>query len=185
MTSKKVITDFQRVLKEKGFYKGQLDGDFGPLTAVASQQFFKPGDQRVPPWIVWATQELGVHELAGPKKNNPRILHYHSFTTLGASTDEVAWCSSFINAGLLEGAGIRGTNNATAASFKSYGNTTPWDTFGAIQLKATETGSRRHVFFNIGYFKDYVFSIGGNQSDMVNVQVNHKSLITESRYPKV
>ena len=50
-------------------------------------------------WLDYAEGELGQHELRG-SQHNPRILEYHSTTTLGdwgRSRDETPWCSSFIN----------------------------------------------------------------------------------------
>jgi hypothetical protein len=43
-----------------------------------------------------AKAELGTTEVPGTQ-NNPRILEYHATTTLKATTDEVPWCSSFVN----------------------------------------------------------------------------------------
>ena len=42
-----------------------------------------------------ATNEMGTKEIRGGK-HNPIILEYHS-TTGGFRTDEVPWCSSFLN----------------------------------------------------------------------------------------
>lgn len=156
---------------------------FGPLTLAAAFNHFKPGDEQVPGHMLWAANQFGISEIFGAKKNNPQIVHYHSFTDLSASTDEVAWCASFVNAGLLEGAGILGTRSAAAASFKKYGKDGSKDpaAFGNIILFRTETGSKRHVAFSAGSWKGFVFSLGGNQSNRVNVQVRPVSDITESR----
>jgi hypothetical protein len=49
-----------------------------------------------------ATQELGVAEIYGDV-HNKRILEYHQATRLKATTDEVAWCASFVNWCLWQG----------------------------------------------------------------------------------
>lgn len=182
--SKTVIKQFQTAAKKRGLYAGEVDGIVGQLTVSALSSYFLPGDTRIPAWMSWAQNELGVSEIYGDREN-PRIVHYHSFTSYGAKSDEVAWCSSFVNAGLVEGAGIKGTNDAGAASFKQYGAPSTPDKFGSIVLFKTNTGSRRHVAFSAGVFKGYVFRLGGNQANSVNVQVVPVELVTECRYPIV
>lgn len=179
--SKSLIQDYQKELKKKNLYLGPIDGDFGILTTVAAQQYHCPNGT-VPAWMSWAAQELGVSEIYGARAN-PRIVHYHSYTGLGADSDEVAWCASFVNAGLIEGANIKGTKSAAAGSFKTYGVSCSPDKFGAILLIPTLTGSKRHVFFCNGSWKGYIFGLGGNQSNAVNVKVYAADKITESRFP--
>ena len=72
------------------------------------------------PWYNIAQAEMGVKEILGASKNNQRILDYHATTTLGAKTDEVPWCSSFVN-WVMKQAGIEGTNNAMAKSWMNWG----------------------------------------------------------------
>jgi uncharacterized protein (TIGR02594 family) len=180
--SLQVIAGFQAVMASKGIYRGDVDGKFGPITFAASQQYFcLKGD--VPPWMSFAGQELGVSEIYG-SRHNPRIIHYHSYTGLGAQTDETPWCASFVNCCLLEGAGIKGTASASAGSFKTYGKPVDPKTYGAIGLHKTNTGSLRHVFFCAGFWDGHIFCIGGNQSNKVSVVANPIKLITESRFPK-
>ncbi len=180
--SKTLIKDFQKTAKKLGIYAGEIDGAIGPLTLSAIYAYMLPGDLKIPGWMSWAANELGVSEIYG-ERHNPRIIHYHSFTSYGAQSDEVAWCSSFVNAGLVEGAGVKGTNDAGAASFKRYGKESKPDLFGSIVLFKTNTGSMRHVAFSAGVFKGNVFRLGGNQSNKVNVQVVPVELVTECRYP--
>jgi len=77
--SKTLIKDFQTKAKKLGIYAGNVDGAIGPLTLSALYAYMLPGDLRIPGWMSWAANELGVSELYGPKRNNPRIIHYHSF----------------------------------------------------------------------------------------------------------
>lgn len=178
-----LVKKFQKELKEKNLYHGKIDGDFGPLTFAGAQSYFNPNGL-IPPWMSWVGQELGISELQGEKKNNPRIIHYHSFTGLGAKTDEVPWCASFVNAALLEGAGIHGTGSAVAASFRTYGRqSNPRSDYGSVTTIKTNTGSKRHVFFNSGYFDGHVFGAGGNQSNKVNVVAYPIEDIIDSRLP--
>jgi len=43
-----------------------------------------------------AKTQLGQKEIIGPKANE-QILHYHAATSLHANSDEVPWCSAFVN----------------------------------------------------------------------------------------
>ena len=63
--------------------------------------------------------EMNVKEIKG-KNHNPRILHYHKFTNLKASTDEVPWCSSYENYVVIK-SGAKGTNSAMARSWERWG----------------------------------------------------------------
>ncbi len=176
------VTKIQKNLKKLKMYSGEIDGDPGPLTAAALEQFFTKDKSKLP-WMNWAIGEFGVSEIYG-ERDNPRIVYYHSNTGLGAKDDEVAWCSSFVNTALIDGAGIMGTKSAAAASFKKFGTEVDPKTYGAILLIETQTGSRRHVFFNSGWQDEYIFGLGGNQSDRVNIIVPHISKIKEARFPK-
>src|SRR4051812_47905079 len=73
----------------------------------------------IPRWLVLASQELGVSEVVG-LDHNKRILEYHSVTSLHAETDEVPWCSSFVN-WCMKNSMIRGTYSAAARSWLSWG----------------------------------------------------------------
>lgn len=71
-------------------------------------------------WMDIARGETGQREVAG-SRHNGRILEYHATTTLGARSDETAWCSSFVN-WTMEKAGHRGTDSAAAISWKHWGD---------------------------------------------------------------
>lgn len=168
---------YQTALKTAGHYRGRIDGDFGPLTLAAAMLFH--GD--APPWLYVAAQELGVSEVLG-KRHNPRILEYHKATSLGAEEDEVPWCSSFAN-WCLNRAGYKGTNSAAARSFDTYGLALTKPRLGAIVTLPTKTGSRRHVAFVAGFHGRFLFHLGGNQSNKVNVQYAFTNLAAAMRWP--
>jgi uncharacterized protein (TIGR02594 family) len=183
MSATEAVKKLQKDLKKLKMYNGEIDGQAGPLTANALYQFHTrddPAKQIL--WLRWAINELGVSEIYG-ERDNPRIVYYHRFTSLAAKDDEVAWCSSFVNAALEVGAGIKGTGSAAAASFKKYGKPVSPATFGAILLYPTKTGSKRHVFFSLGVAGDYVLGLGGNQSNAVTIAYSPITKITESRFP--
>lgn len=63
--------------------------------------------------------ELGVHETHGPEAT-ARIIEYDKHTTLKATSDEVAWCSSLANFA-ADTAGFPGAHSAAARSWLEYG----------------------------------------------------------------
>jgi uncharacterized protein (TIGR02594 family) len=133
-----------------------------------------------PSWMKVAKAEAasGVHEVKG-RPANRRIVEYHATTTLAAKSDEVAWCSSFVN-WVLGKAGIKGTNDARAISWKDWGvKASP--KYGAITViynpsakNSRMSRSGNHVAFLVEETPTHFTLLGGNQGDQVKV----------SSYPK-
>lgn len=152
-------------------------GDSGRLITAADT----PGPPGAPSepesdaWMAIAEGELGTAEVPGAN-HNQRIIAYHGATSLEAQSDEVPWCSSFVNWVMRE-AGFTGTNNALAKSWASWGvATTP--RYGAITVikrrhadKDAATGSSTgfHVGFLVAKTADRIRLLGGNQGDMVKL----------------
>ena len=130
-------------------------------------------------WLDYAEGELGQHELRG-SQHNPRILEYHSTTTLGdwgRSRDETPWCSSFINWCFVR-AGVQGTDNALARSWIRWGSPVAlrdWQ-LGDVMVvrhrrgKARSVGSRGgyHVVYPYRVGKRFIVGLGGNQGNEVS-----------------
>lgn len=132
----------------------------------------------VPAWMNIAKKETGTSEVRG-RSANPRIIAYHAATDLRARSDEVAWCSSFVN-WCMKQCGIRGTNSAAAASWKKWGNATT-ARYGAVAVvynagmaRSSMTTTGNHVAFLVEETRTHYVLLGGNQSNSVKV----------SRYPK-
>jgi uncharacterized protein (TIGR02594 family) len=149
---------------------GAIDVDHGiraPATAGADN-----------PWMAIAQKEVGQSELPGAR-HNQRIIQYHATTGLQAKTDEIAWCSSFVN-WCLRQARIGGTNSAAAISWLSWGRPTHARQ-GAVAVihnpaarNTRLSRSGNHVGFLVQESPTHFILLGGNQSDQVRV----------SRYPK-
>lgn len=138
-----------------------------------------------PPWLQIARRELGVKERPG-SAHHPRILQYHAKTRLHATSDEVAWCASFVG-WCLEQAGIASTRSAAAASYRTWGQ--PWElvdgaivVFGKADPDAAGTG---HVGFCVGVEGDHVLLLGGNQGNAVTIAKRPLSRIVAKRWPLV
>lgn len=142
-----------------------------------------PGSAWGPPWLLWALGELGVLEADGAK-DNPRIVWYHSHTSAGAAPDSVAWCSSFVNAG-MQAAGYPGTRSKKASSWLAYG--VPYKlclggilVFGKSDPAANGTG---HVGWCAGWSDEWVLCLGGNQSNRVSVVRRPIKSLVDVRMP--
>lgn len=165
-----------------------VDGVVGPKTWKA----LKSGGLKVPipppaissidlaqaPWMTFANAEQGVEEKAG-NIHNPRIIEYHSTTTLQATADETPWCSSFVN-WCMKQAGITGTNLATAKSWIDWGNSSATQ-YGAVIViyyqnaaNSSLSSTGYHVGFWVGDNGTAYRIFGGNQDNMVK----------KSYYPK-
>ena len=126
-------------------------------------------------WLEIALKEIGVKEIRGGE--NARIIEYHASTTLKAREDEIPWCSSFVN-WVMTQAGYKGTNSAAAKSWLSWGKEIPKPEKGCICVikkksagsdAATGSASGYHVGFFVSEDANYVYLIGGNQSDQVKI----------------
>jgi uncharacterized protein (TIGR02594 family) len=117
-----------------------------------------------------AMKELGTAEIFGDTHNS-RIVEYHAATSLRATSDEIAWCASFVN-WCLKKASINGTNSARARSFLTWGV--------AVSLEEAERGDivvlsrgTNPLFGHVGFFAGQegksVLVLGGNQSNKVSL----------------
>ena len=117
-----------------------------------------------------AKKEMGLHEISG-SKHNKRILEFHATTTLKAKNDETPWCSSFVNF-IVTQCGMKGTNSARAKSWSTWSKALKKPVKGCIVV-FTRTGGG-HVAFYHSEDKDYIYCLGGNQSNSVNISAYKK-----------
>lgn len=183
-------------------YSLKVDGILGPRTEVAIRKFqesaglyidgvvgaqtWKALEQGVSittentrpstnahnaPWLKIAAAEIGQKEVPRSPAN-PRILMYHATTSLRATSDEVPWCSAFVN-WCLRQVGVTGTNSAAATSWLHWGQMTG-PSPGAIVIVRRVTGEN-HVAFFISESSDYYRLLGGNQGEQVRLSRYYKS----------
>ncbi len=119
------------------------------------------------PWCDIAAAEIGVKALAGPGLHEKRIIEYHKTTTYAATTDEVAWCSAFVNWVMIQ-AGIEGTNSAAAKSWIKWGLKVNAPAKGDIIVVQSKKTSGYHVGFYLDHNHASVRILGGNQGKQVN-----------------
>lgn len=120
-------------------------------------------------WMRIARSQEGVTEISGAG-NNSRVSDYHASTSLGRASDDIPWCSSFVN-WAMEKAGYTGTNSAMAASWKSWGHgvnlsdARPGDI--VVLDRGTADTSDDHVGFFVRSGNGTITLLGGNQSNQV------------------
>jgi uncharacterized protein (TIGR02594 family) len=129
-----------------------------------------------------ATKEIGTKEVVG-KKDNPRIVEYHSKTSLKAQSDEVPWCSAFVN-WVTEKCGLTGTYNAAARSWLSWGIKSEFVPGCIVVMKRGNSSWQGHVGIGIKKVGPVVWVLGGNQSDEVNISKYSTFKILGYRIPR-
>ena len=171
----KAVIQFQNLKKLKA------DGIVGNKTWNALEQNIKKeiteniGLSVMAPWYDIAKAELGVRENSRKDIHNARILEYHATTTLKATTDEIPWCSSFVNWVVIQ-SGYKGTNNALAKSWLNWGAkvTTPVQGDVVIIKKksnGSDNGTGSSTGYHVAFFDSksatHIRLLGGNQRDSV------------------
>lgn len=125
-----------------------------------------------PPWmaVARAELELGVMEIRGPEAH-PRIVGYHAVTTLRATSDEVAWCSSGA-CWCLEEVDIRSPRSARARDWLAWGHEISFPVPGCIAVFARGKNPQQgHVGFVAGVEADGdLLILGGNQGNTWSIE---------------
>ena len=132
-------------------------------------------------WVDIAKAELGTKEIHGAK-HNKRVLQYHAVSG-GFSTDEVPWCGSFINFVMLK-AGYKGPKApARAKSWLNFGKSSVSPFYGSIAVKSRKGGGHVCIVLGTDTSGKYLYCLGGNQHDEVNVSKYKKSVFLDFRVP--
>jgi uncharacterized protein (TIGR02594 family) len=119
-----------------------------------------------------AFNELGTEEIVGDK-HNPEVLKYAKDTKIaGITTDEIAWCSTFVN-WVAWKAGLQISGKANARSWLNVGTKVSVPEPGDIVVYWRESPQswKGHVGFFLGFSLDKkrVYTLGGNQGNRVSV----------------
>ncbi len=119
-----------------------------------------------------AFNELGTEEFVGDK-HNPEVLKYAKDTKIaGVTTDEIAWCSTFVN-WVAWKVGLQISGKANARSWLNVGTkvTVPEPGDVVVYWRDSPQSWKGHVGFFIGFSfdKKRVYTLGGNQGNRVSV----------------
>lgn len=130
-----------------------------------------------------ALSQYGVKELVG-KKNNPQILKYFKASGLDPEklNDETAWCSAFAN-WVAKESGYQYSKQLTARSWLNVGTSTQNPQPGDVVVfwRESKDSWKGHVGFFVRETKRYVYVIGGNQKNQVNIKAFPKTRILDYR----
>lgn len=129
-----------------------------------------------------ALSEFGISEISG-KVHNPKVVQY--FKEIGhkwVNDDETAWCAAFVNWCLVK-AGMPQTGSLAARSFLTYGVSTKKPVLGDIVVfwRISKSSAYGHVGFVVRMTENFVYVLGGNQSDAVNIQRFPKTQVLDFR----
>jgi uncharacterized protein (TIGR02594 family) len=127
-----------------------------------------------PAWFSWALHEFGTRE--EPENKGPAIQRYIDLSHCGAQGDP--WCAIFANAA-LEASHVTGTRSASSQSFRHSADfvALPGPALGAIAVfwRGTRESGLGHVGFYRGETVSYVYTLGGNEGDMVQIEALPKN----------
>ncbi|MBS9775009.1 MAG: TIGR02594 family protein [Tenacibaculum sp.] len=130
-----------------------------------------------------ALSQVGIKEITG-KTDNPEVLKY--FNELGYDGtklhDETSWCSAFAN-WVCKRAGLPYTGKLTARSWLNVGERVYTPKMGDIAVFWRESPEswKGHVAFFIRETPNWVYVLGGNQSDQVKISAYPKFRLLEYR----
>ena len=183
-----------------------VDGDLGPITIRAIKSVnnkilhqtlekvmfgvetkkskVKKVKSKAPSWVVYAYNELGTREIHGDR-DNPRVLQYHSAAGGSGWKDEVPWCASFIAFIMIKAGYKVPYHPAAALSWLKFGRSVYRPVLGAIAVKHRPGSGKGHVTIVVGKSRDgkYVYCLGGNQNDEVNIKRYPVSVFSDFRVP--
>lgn len=137
--------------------------------------------------LSFASKEVGVKEVRG-SGNNARVVTYHAYARKDndrakAQPDSTPWCASFV-CYCLEMVGMGSTNSMMARSFLKWGVSSkakplPGDI--VVYWRGSKAGWQGHVGFFLEERGGYIYTLGGNQADSVNVSKYSKNKLLDIR----
>ena len=149
------------------------------------------------PWMEFAFQELGQKESPANdnKTDNPNVAEYIKTLGYDPKKIEIEWCSAFVNWCLLQ-ANYKRTEEeilksrlkaAAAQSWRTWGiPLSKHPRFGAIAILTREGAGpyNGHVGFYVGeHSKNYIWVLGGNQQNEVNISRKEKKQLLNYVFP--
>ena len=129
-----------------------------------------------------ASEFYGLTEIPG-EQNNPQIVKF--FKDIGqewVQDDETAWCAAFISWIALQ-CGCERSGKLNAKSWLGIGTKVEKPQLGNIVIFWRESISswKGHVGLYVGENRNYIYCLGGNQNNQVNVRAYPKRQLLEYR----
>jgi uncharacterized protein (TIGR02594 family) len=129
-----------------------------------------PRVEILPAQVKVAMGELGVKEWPGDR-HNPRILEYHRACDSGWKSDEISWCSAFMN-WVFKQCEIEGTRSAAARSWARWGESSMESPKlgDVVVFERKDSSWQGHVGMFVSQDEGTILVLGGNQNNEVNYQ---------------
>lgn len=129
-----------------------------------------------------ALSEYGIKEDLSVN-SNPEVLKYYAKIGQGwVKDDSTAWCAAFMGY-CLETAGITSTKALNARSYLNWGTSTKTPKVGDIVVfwRISPTSVYGHVGYFISHRNGVIYTLGGNEGDMVQIQGYPESQVLDYR----
>jgi len=127
-----------------------------------------------PAWLKFAWNELGTKE--EPENRGPAVRRYIELAHCGEEGDP--WCAIFANA-CLESSHLPGTRSPSSQSFRHDDDFVQLrgPALGAIAVfwRGSRQSGLGHVGFYCGERDGFVWTLGGNENDMVELEMLAKT----------
>jgi uncharacterized protein (TIGR02594 family) len=176
----------QTRMKNLGFYDGALDGWAGRMTNAAFDRALPDASAAAEtlPWVAEGLTVFGLHEV----RDNARLRAWlrSDGKTLGDPA-QLPWCGDYVETCIKNALpdeshpGALGINPYWARNWLLFGAQTE-PCFGAVVVFSR--GSGGHVGFAVGWDASDIYTLGGNQSDSVNVVRIARSRLLGWRWPR-
>ena len=134
------------------------------------------------PMFSHAMDFYGIKEVPG-EDNNPQIMQFfHEIGFSWVQGDETAWCSAFINY-LAKVNGYEYSGKLDARSWLKVGEKMTLPTVGDIVVfwRDNPNSWKGHVGLFIRDDGNRIYTLGGNQSNMVRISAYQKDRVLEYR----
>ena len=124
-----------------------------------------------------ALSEYGIKEVPGVK-NNPEVMKYfHSIGQDWVQGDETAWCSAFVNWCAIQ-KDLQYSGKLNARSWLNLGTPCNIEDADIVVLwRESPESWKGHVGIPIREDENYIWILGGNQSNMVRISAYPKGRI--------
>jgi uncharacterized protein (TIGR02594 family) len=134
-------------------------------------------------YVSVAEEEIGVKEIPG-KPSNKRIEQYHKVAGGFGWTDSVPWCASFISFVMVKSGYKLPEYPYRAKSWLKWGKGVDMPCYGSLAIKSRVGGGHIGIVVGITTDGNYLYLLGGNQNDAVNIKKYRISNFIGFRMPE-
>lgn len=125
-----------------------------------------------------ALSQIGIAEIVGSEDNEVIVNYFKEIGHSWVTDDETAWCSAFMNWCCLK-CDLPRSNKLTARSWLKVGNEVTEPEMGDLVVfwRGKRDGWKGHIAIYIREDENYVYCLGGNQSNQVCIKPYYKKRV--------